>query len=149
MVVKEQLWLDEEGIAQLRARLREANGDDREFDARFDRLMAVLYTILTRLEHGFGDEIERVMAVGDWAQDGIDLRALPYDDVIIHIVLRSDERPFDLYWRIADEIFDNLHDEDIFVQFDLETLPEWQLAVSVAKTSGREGALGIPLLIRG
>jgi len=144
-----QLRLDEEGIAQLRARLREANSDDREFDARFDRLMDVLRVVLTRLEHGYGDEIERVMAVGDWAQDGIDLRALPYDGVIIHIVLRSDERPFDLYWRIAGGIFDNLHDEDIFVQFELETSPEWRRAMSVARTNGQEEALGIPLLIRG
>ncbi len=56
-----QLQLDEDGIAQLRARLREANSDNREFDARFDRLMDVFHITLTRLEHEYGDEIERAI----------------------------------------------------------------------------------------
>jgi len=139
-----QLRLNEEGVAQLRARLREVNGDDREFDARFDRLMAVLRVVLTRLEHGYGDEIERVMAVGDWARGAIDLRSLPYDNVIIQIVLRSEARSFDLSWRIVGDVFDNLDDEDIFVQFEVEALSAWQHAVTLARANRAEETLEIP-----
>ncbi len=110
------------------------------------RLQDVLGTVLLRLEDAFGEQIDRVMAVGDWVRYGIDLRDLPYDDVIIQIVLRSSERPFRLYQQIAQEVFADLQDEDIFVQFRLMTLPEWQHVESFARSQGHEDALGITLL---
>ena len=139
---------DLEGLALLRDRLREANRANPDFDEQYGSLLAVLQTVLLRLQVDFGDQIERVLAVGDWAQEGIDLRNLPYDDVLLDIVLNSAERPFPLYVEIAEKVFNDLHDEDILVQFQLETLPEWQHAVSVARATGREGGLGIPLLTR-
>lgn len=145
MLVQEQLRLDEKGIALLYTRLRDATGAGPDLDVRFDRLMCVLRTILGRLGDEFGDQIERVLAVGEWAVDGVDLCILPYDDITLLIVLRSTERPFDMYWRIAEKAFDGLRDENVFVQFDLDTLPEWQRAVSLARANGREGALGVPL----
>src|SRR5690242_13956104 len=59
--------------------------------------MTLLRMALRRLEAAFGDRIERVMAVGNRAVEGIDLDALPYADVVIQIVLRSGERPLSLH----------------------------------------------------
>jgi hypothetical protein len=135
--------LDAAGLALLGDRLREANGANPEFASQYTRLLEVLQLALLRLKNGFGDRIERVLAVGDWAGEGIDLRNLPYDDIVLDIVLRSDERPFNLYVQLADDVFTGLRDEDILVQFRLLTLPEWQHAVSLARAEGREGSLGI------
>ncbi len=143
-----RLRLDSDGFALLHRRLREANVANNAFDAHYARLADVLGVVLERIQNEFGDVVERVLAVGDWAHYGTDLRNLPYDEIVIHIVLRSDERPFDLYMRIADRVFSELSDKDIFVQFDLETLPEWQHTESLAHDAGHEDALGIPLLSR-
>ena len=94
------------------------------------------------------EQIERVIGIGDWTRFGIDLRNLPYEDVVIEIVLSSPERPFRLYQQIAQEVFTDLHDEDIHVQFRLITLQEWQHAESLAKVNGQEDMLGITLLSR-
>ncbi|MGH2353801.1 MAG: hypothetical protein ACRDI2_06410 [Chloroflexota bacterium] len=110
--------------------------------------MDVLELVLRRLERGFGEAIERVLAVGEWAREGIDLRSLPYEEVVIQIVLRGDERPLSLYWQIADQAFAELADEDILVQFTLETLPEWQHAATLARMEGQDDLLGVQLLTR-
>lgn len=142
------LHLDSEGLAVLRERLRAANGDNHDFEAQYGRLNDVLHMALRRLEAAFGDQIERVMAVGDWAVEGIDLDVLPYADIVIQIVLRSEERSLSLYEQIAERVFADLGDEDVFIQFDLETLPDWRRAESLARLSGREEAPGIALLSR-
>jgi len=142
------LLLNPEGFAQLRDLLSKANSNNPQFEALYNRLQEVLLTVLRRLEDDFENQIERVMAVGDWVRYGIDLRDLPYDDVIIQIVLRSSERPFKLYQQVAKEVFADLQDEDIFVQFRLMTLPEWQYTESFARAGGKEEALGIVLLNR-
>lgn len=139
---------DLEGFALLRDRLREANRENREFDTQYGQMLTVLQTVLLRLTNDFDEQIERVLASGDWAREGIDLRNLPYDDVVLDIVLRADERPFALYVQLAEVVFTDLHDEDILVQFHLETLPEWQHALKLARAKGHEEALGIPLLSR-
>lgn len=137
-----------EGFALLRDRLREANRDNRGFDAQYGQLLTVLQTILLRLTVDFDEQIEQVLASGDWASEGIDLRNLPYDDVVLDIVLHGDERPFTLYVRLAESVFTDLHDEDVLVQFELKTLPEWQRALTLARARGQEEVLGIPLLSR-
>jgi len=146
--VRKPLLLNPEGFALLRDLLREANSRNQQFEVLYMRLQDILGTVLSRLENVFGEQIERVMAVGDWVRYGIDLRDLPYDDVIIQIVLRSSERPFKLYQQIAQEVFADLQDEDVFVQFRLVTLPEWQHVESFARSQGHENALGITLLSR-
>ena len=142
------LRVNPEGFALLGDLLKEANGNNTHFETQYSRLRDVLQIVLWRLESHFGEQIERVMAIGDWARYGIDLRILPYDDVVIQIVLRSSERPFKLYQQIAQVAFADLNDEDILVQFRLVTLPEWQHAESLAKANGREEVLGITLLGR-
>jgi 16S rRNA G966 N2-methylase RsmD len=142
------LSLNPEGFALLRDLLSEANNRNQQFESLYMRLQDVLGTVLLHLENAFGEQIERVMAVGDWVRYGIDLRDLPYDDVIIQIVLHSSERPFKLYQQIAQEVFADLQDEDVFVQFRLMTLPEWQHVESFARAQGHEDALGITLLSR-
>jgi hypothetical protein len=77
------LRIDREGFALLRDRLREANAGNPQFELQHQRLVALLQTALRRLESGFGDQIELVVADGDWARYGIDLRNLPFDDVVL------------------------------------------------------------------
>lgn len=142
------LRLNPEGFALLRDLLSEANNGNPQFETLYKRLQDVLRTALWHLESGFEEQVEHVMAVGDWVRYGIDLRDLPYDDVIIQIVLRSSERPFKLYQQLAQEVFADLQDEDVFVQFRLMTLPEWQHVETFAQAKGHEEALGITLLSR-
>lgn len=142
------LRADLEGIALLRDRLRAANSGNATFGAQYGRLVEVLQAILRRLETEFGDHLDRILAVGEWARYGIDLRALPCDDIVLLVVVRRSERPFELYLQIADRVFTNLGDEDIVAQFRLETLPEWQQAEKAAQERGIKNVLGIPLLVR-
>ena len=142
------LRLDLEGIALLRDRLRSANGGNPRFEAQYHALMEILQTVLWRLNSHFGDAIERVMAVGDWAREGIDLRNLPYDDLIIQVVFRGADRPYALYENVAEKVFADLRDDEFLVQFQLETLPEWQHARSRAEADSRGEALGTALLVR-
>lgn len=142
------LSVDTMGFAVLHDRLHDANRANPDFAQQFDRLVAVLQTLLHRLETCFGDVIDRVMAVGEWSRFGIDLRDLPYDEVVLLIVLRGDERPLSLYLQIAEEAFGNLDDQDILVQFQLSTLAEWHAAVHAASERGELDALGIPVLSR-
>lgn len=148
MVADRPLRADLEGIALLRDRLRSANRGNATFNAQYARLIEVLQAILRRLETEFGDQVDRVMAVGEWARAGIDLRILPCDDIVLLIVVRTSERPFALYLQIADQVFTNLGDEDILAQFRLETHAEWKQAEEMARESGNANDLGIPLLVR-
>ncbi|MBA3450928.1 MAG: hypothetical protein H0T18_06935 [Chloroflexia bacterium] len=143
------LRVDREGIALLRDRLRESNTSNPEFELRQRRLFAVLDEALRRLQTEFAGSIERVVAVGDWARYGLDLRNLPFDDVVLLIVLRERERPFSLYLQIADRVFTDLGDEDILVQFRVATLQEWRAGTESAQQRGAPEALGILLLARG
>jgi hypothetical protein len=142
------LRLDREGFALLRARLRAANADNPQFDLQHKRLVELLKSALRRLESEFGEQIELVVAEGDWTRYGIDLRNLPFDDVVLLIVVRGSERPFSLYWDIADRVFVKLNDRDVFLQFGLETREEWDAGSAVARQRGVSEALGIPLLTR-
>lgn len=142
------LRVDREGFALLRERLREANTANPQFDPQQERLVAVLEEVLRGLTAEFADQIERVVADGDWARYGIDLRNLPFDDVVLLIVLRERERPFSLYWRIADRVFTDLQDDDVLVQFRLATREEWAAGSESARQRGVPDALGIPLLAR-
>lgn len=135
---------DLEGLARLRDQLRAANATNPDFDSQYAHLLTVLQTALLRLEIEFGDRVERVLAAGEWAEEGIDLRNLPYVDARIDIVVRGSERPFEFYWQVAETVFTDLRDDDILVQFRLITTPEWQRAV----VAGRDQALGVSLLSR-
>ena len=139
--------VDLEGLALLRDRLRGANTNNPHFETQYARLTEVLQAMLRRLESRFMDQIEHVAAVGDWARYGIDLRNLPCDDIVVLIVVRSPERPFSLYLEIADQVFADLGDEDILVQFRLETVTEWQSGAAAARQRTTE-LLDIPLLVR-
>lgn len=139
---------DLEGLALLRDRLREANTTNSDFETQWSRLQAMLQTALLRLMERFRDQIECVQAAGDWAAEGIDLRNLPFEDVVLDIVLRGSERSFELYWQLADEVFADLRDDNVTVQFRLLILPEWERALALARSQERTEVLGIPLLSR-
>lgn len=143
---KKSLRINPEGFALLSDLLSKANEDNSHFEEQYRRLQDVLQTIFERLEMRFGDLVERVVGIGDWTRFGIDLRNLPFEDVIIQIVLNSSERPFRLYQQIAEEVFSDLHDEDILVQFRLITLEEWQRAEFLTEVNGQDNMLGITLL---
>ncbi len=144
----QRLEPDMEGLALLHDRLADANRGNRGFEHQYNRLRDVLQSILLRLKNGYSEQIDRVLAVGDWAREGVDLRNLPYEDIALEIELRSPDRPFALYRDMAERVFGDLDDEDILVQFRLLTLPEWQHAEALARTGGRIDSLGIPLLNR-
>lgn len=145
---RKPLRINPEGFALLADLLGDANSDNPHFETQYGRLQNVLQTIFERLEAGFDEQIERVIGVGDWTRFGIDLRNLPYDEVLIEIVLNSSERPFTLYQQVAQEVFTDLHDEDIHIQFRLITLQEWEHAEALARVNGQENMLGITLLSR-
>ena len=96
----------------------------------------------------FEDQIEKVLAFGEWAQQGVDLRNTPFEDILLQIVLRSEDRPLSLYQEIAERAFSNLNDDEILIQFHLLTTKEWQHALVTAQLRQQEGALGLSILDR-
>lgn len=142
------LLVDWEGIALLRDRLADANEQNTEFAEQVARVLEVLQLLLRRLQMGFGDIVQRVVAVGEWATRGIDLSLLPFEEVEILIVVAAAERPYEMYKQIAKVAFGGLSDPDVFVQFRLATSDEWEHAELHARESGRIDSLGIPLLVR-
>ena len=130
---KAPLHPEPNGLALLHERLREANSANPQFGTQYLRLSEVLQTVLLRLEEGYGDHIERVMAVGEWAEAGIDLRNLPYDEVVVEIVVRTGDLPFTLYWQLAETVFADLHDEDaLYYDAARDRLPQQAFGTSYA-----------------
>ncbi len=143
------LRLDLDGIALLDQRLIEANVANPQAMAQLEQLRDTLHTVLDGLRETYGDQIEVVAAVGDWATHGVDLRNAPWEELLLEIVLRSDERPFTLYRQIAEDVFADPPGGGLFLQFTLLTRPEWQHARAVAERLERDAlARGIPLLVR-
>lgn len=137
-----------EGITLLLDRLRNANENNNKFESQSHKLLEVLNTMLHSLSDYREGLIEQVRAVGEWAQYGVDLRNVPFEDIIVQIILRSEERPFELYQEIAQKAFSSLNDGDILLQFHLATLPEWRHFQETARLRNQEDALGIALLDR-
>lgn len=138
-----------DGIALLRERLAGANAENPRAAAHIERLLEVLHTVLFRLQTTYADRIQLVQAVGDWATQGIDLRNASWEELLLEIVLQGEERPFALYRQIAQDVFADLEDNGLFLQFTLLTLTEWQHTRSAARALGRdELARGVPLLLR-
>jgi len=137
-----------EGLALLYERLRSANEGIREFEKLWSRLLSVLKVVSQRLVDGFESQIERVLAVGAWAQHGIDLRNTPFEDILLQVVLSSDDRPLSLYQGIAEKAFGNLDDQEILIQFHMLTSSEWKHAMALAKLRQQEDVLGISVLDR-
>jgi hypothetical protein len=142
------LQISAEGMALLRDRLRAANECNSAFDAQFDHLWDVIRSVLDRIASEFPDEVELVLATGEWTRQGVDLRRLPSDDVMITVVARAAKRDFGFYIELADRALAHLLKGDILLQFDILTLPEWTRGLALAQAEGREERLGIPLLVR-
>jgi hypothetical protein len=134
-------------VMQLQARLQAANDKNGEFGGQYESLVALVRQALSRLEAEFELQIDRVHAVGGWAESGVDLREAACEDLLLEIILRSEERPFDFYYRLADKVFSDLQESDVFLQFRLTTAGEWHYAQSTAKT-GNYSSSGITLLSR-
>lgn len=137
-----------EGLASLYDRLHEANVANKNFEAQWGKLLKILKLILQRMLDNFEDQIEKVLAFGEWAQQGVDLRNTPFEDILLQIVLRSEDRPLSLYQEIAERAFSNLNDDEILIQFHLLTTKEWQHALVTAQLRQQEGALGLSILDR-
>lgn len=144
----QQLRPNMEGFALLRDRLREANSRNRAFEQQYTRLQEVLQTVFLRLVTDFSDRIDQVVTIGEWADEGIDLRNLPYDDIVLGIVTRSARLSFDLQWQLAGDVFTDLRDEDIVVQFHLETQAKRRQLTSLAEATDQSGQTSIVLLDR-
>jgi hypothetical protein len=143
-----KLHLEDEGLTLLRDRLREANVENRKFSRQYESLVGLLQQALSRLEQEFEPQISQVRAVGDWAESGVDLRDAACEDILLDIVLRSDERSFDLYYQLADRVFSDLQITDFPLQFRITTASEWEYAESGSDRE-KENSPGIRLLSRG
>jgi 16S rRNA G966 N2-methylase RsmD len=137
-----------EGLASLYDSLHRANTDNSSFEAQWGRLLKILKLILQRMLDSFEDQIEKVLAFGEWAQHGVDLRNTSFEDTILQIVLRSEDRPLSLYKEIAEKAFSNLNDDGILMQFHLMTSSEWAHATDIARSREQQDALGISVLDR-
>jgi hypothetical protein len=143
-----RLRIDEEGFALLRERLRAANRDNPDFEAQADDLLGVVRQALEELRRGFGDRIVRVLADGEWAHQGIDLRSLPdAEDVVLLIVTRFEKRGLDFESSVGRRLFPYIHNRRFLLQIDF--LPRPLSAQAAARVRGGSVDLdlpGIPLL---
>lgn len=137
-----------EGLTLLLERLEEVNKTNKNFKSQSAQLLTVLDTMLHRLSNYRADLVEQVRTLGPWAEDGIDLRNIPFEEVLVQIILNSDSRPFELYQQISEAAFVGLNDDEILLRFHLVTRLEWKQLQEAAALSGDDRALGIPLLDR-
>lgn len=147
------LRLNEAGLDLIRRRLEDANRDNPDYAAQSDRLLGAVMQALDGLRRHFAPEIERVLALGEWALRGVDLRTLAEaEDVVIEIVVRADRRDFDFDQRVSMAVLADVQDtyaQSFLFQFTVLPLPLWRRAVEFRRTiGGDEGALGVPLLVR-
>ena len=144
------LRVDEAGVARLRERLRMANRDNPDFEAQFERLMGVVSRALEKLRTGFGDEIELVVAIGEWAREGIDLRTLrEAEDVVLQIVTHDDENGMEFGVRLSEALHPEVFNRAFLLQYKVFPLRLWERSLGLPWNQGRADALGIPLLVRG
>lgn len=134
-----------EGLASLYERLHNANAGNNNFETQWAKLLKILKLVLQRMLDNFEKQIEKVLAVGEWAQHGVDLRNAPFEDILLQIVLRSEDRPLSLYQEIAERAFSNLNDDEILVQFVLLTTGEWKHASEITQN---QDDLGVSVLDR-
>lgn len=137
-----------EGITRLLQRLEEVNKDNKHFKSQSTQLLNVLDTMLHRLTSYRGELVEEVRTLGSWAIEGIDLRNMPFEEVLVQVILNSDARPFELYQEISENAFVGLDDDEILLRFHLVTLPEWKQLQHISSVTRDDSLLGIPLLDR-
>jgi|GEM_PF-3277061 len=138
---------DLEGITLLLERLRSANGSNPDFASQSDNLVEALRTIFAGLQRRFADRVHAVLAVGDWARYGIDLRNVAYfGELTLEVVLRADDRPFDLYWRLGEEVFAPAARGELAIQFTLTALSEWRDAMRASGGASTDDERSIRLL---
>jgi len=147
------LRLNEAGLALIRQRLEDADRDNPAFAAQRDRLLGAVTAALDGLLLHVAPEIERVLARGVWALEGIDLRTLAdAEDIEIEIVHRADRLDFDFGQRVARRVWSTIgrtYDTEFLLQFTLLPLPLWHRAQAWVRAHGRdEDTLGVPLLVR-
>jgi hypothetical protein len=145
------LRISEDGLARLRERLEAANRDNPDFAVQYEHLMAVVLHALDLLRtHELAPQIELVLAAGEWARNGIDLRTLPEtEEVYLELVVRLDAREYEFDTRISAEVFAVVNDGTFFFHLDLITLGQWEHALEHLRSTGRSADLiGIPLLVR-
>jgi len=129
------------GLALLIERLNEANVPNSHFETQLRHLLLILGAVLQKLSAEFSDQIVCVIAAGAWSQHGIDLRNLPYEEILLEIIIEPGEQRVRFSKEIAERVFAGVSDE-FLVQFRLITASEWEHAKSVSAAE----ALGIPLL---
>lgn len=142
-----QLRPDFDGITLLQRRLEDANTENPHAQEHIALLMEALQVILLRLQARNADQVALVSAVGEWASSGVDLRNSSWEELLLEIVLEGAERPFALYRQISEEVFADLADGELFLQFTLRTKPEWQQAEEAAQNSD-SAAGAITLFVR-
>lgn len=147
------LHLNEAGLSLIRQRLEEANRDNPDFVAQRDRLLGAVSMALDGLVRHFAPEIERVVALGEWAFTGIDLRALPdIEDLVLEVVVRAERRDFDFDRRVSLAVASRIREayiDGFLLQLSVLPLPLWHRAKAYAQANGRsEESLGVPLLVR-
>lgn len=147
------LRLDEPGFALLGDRLARANGDNPDFPEQRDRLLGAVRWVLLGLQEHFAEDIVVVLATGQWAERGVDLRLIgDAEDVVLRVVVARPRADFDLNTSISSRIISRIRPttiEHFLLQFDLMPLPLWEHALESGRRSGRSPAvLGIPLLVR-
>lgn len=148
-----RLRVDEAGFRLLRERLERANGENPEFAAHRARLLEAVEGILDALRRDFADDIDRVLATGEWANKGIDLRHIgDAEDLVLTVVVNRDRPDHELNTRISSQIvasIGNAYLEEFWLQLRLLPRPLWDQATGFRQRTGQDlDALGIPLLSR-
>lgn len=147
------LRLNQAGLDLIRRRLDDANRDNPNLAVQRDRLLGAVMQALNGLLGHFTPEIERVVAIGEWALHGVDLRTLSdAEDIVLEIVVRAYHRDFDFDQRVSRAVLADVQDayaEHFLLQFAVLPLPLWRHAKEFRRVTGRDdGTRDVPLLTR-
>lgn len=133
-----QLQLHEAGVRRLYERLRAAQTANAVLPATESQFRAILVPCLRVVAEQFGEIVDHVVFRTD--------ELLEQSDVVLDIVLRSDNVPNGLFSRMAREAFKWPEDLPFLLQFQLLPFSEGLEVETLAHEAGDERTLGISLL---
>lgn len=116
---------DFDGLFSLYQNLVNANRGNSEFDEQYSSLFKSIKEIGNKLDAYFAKQIHSIIAYGEWVDLGIDLRDYETEEIIIGIVLNTEDASYKMHKLISEKVFLNLND-DFLIQFNLITSSDWE-----------------------
>ncbi len=116
---------DFDGLFNLYTKLVDSNKDNREFNSQYNSLFRSIKEIANKLDAYFAEQVISIVAYGEWVNLGIDLRDYETEEIVVGIVLNTEEASYKMHKLVSEKVFLNL-DDDFLIQFNLIAYSDWK-----------------------